>query len=285
MGTFATQPLHRALERNLTSVTSDLLPLSDFVCVVFIAFFSRLLAVHWLARLGIDSNLALAFEHGAMIAAVLAPFILYDRRFGSLASNGKLFALVRSHLVRFTAFTSMILALGSISHALDLVPYRWLFLWLGMSLLLTSLTRIVAYQFVRHLQRKGVLTEVIAVVGAGKVADRLVHALLKACPASVELIGVFDDKVIGAEPSMVHSRGNLADLIELGKTQKIDWILLTLPPTAEERLLAIVKRLSFVSAHWTVPAARGPRGPPSHHRLRRRCLACQPPRRSAHSTD
>jgi exopolysaccharide biosynthesis polyprenyl glycosylphosphotransferase len=36
-------------------------------------------------------------------------------------------------------------------------------------------------------------------------------------------------------------------LIELGKTRKIDWILLALPPTAEHRLLSIVQRLKALS--------------------------------------
>ncbi|MDO8704297.1 MAG: exopolysaccharide biosynthesis polyprenyl glycosylphosphotransferase, partial [Sulfuricaulis sp.] len=41
--------------------------------------------------------------------------------------------------------------------------------------------------------------------------------------------------------------GTLAQLIELGKTRKIDWILLTLPPTAEQRVLSMVQRLKALS--------------------------------------
>ena len=119
--------------------------------------------------------------------------------------------------------------------------------WFATSLLLTSLTRVLVAQYVRRLQRQGVLTEVIAVVGAGPVADRLVQALRQTRPETIELLGVFDDKTIGAVPGTIKPAGTLAQLIELGKTRKIDWILLTLPPTAEQRLLSIVRRLKALS--------------------------------------
>src|SRR4029077_12956754 len=131
--------------------------------------------------------------------------------------------------------------------ALDSFPNGWLLLWFVSSLSLTSLTRVLAAQYLRRLQRQGVLTEVIAVVGAGPVADRLVQALRQTRPETIELLGVFDDKILGAVPSTIRSSGTLAQLLELGKTRKIDWILLTLPPTAEHRLLSIVQRLKALS--------------------------------------
>src|SRR4029077_11689195 len=131
--------------------------------------------------------------------------------------------------------------------ALDSFPNGWLLLWFVSSLSLTSLTRVLAAQYVRRLQRQGVLTEVIAVVGAGPVADRLVQALRQTRPETLELLGVFDDKIIGALPSTIKSTGTIAHLLELGKTRKIDWILLTLPPTADTRLLSIVQRLKALS--------------------------------------
>jgi exopolysaccharide biosynthesis WecB/TagA/CpsF family protein len=48
-------------------------------------------------------------------------------------------------------------------------------------------------------------------------------------------------------PSTIKPTGTVAQLIELGKTRKIDWILLTLPPTAEQRLLSIMQRLKALS--------------------------------------
>jgi exopolysaccharide biosynthesis WecB/TagA/CpsF family protein len=234
--------------RNVAALASDLLPLCDFVCLFLAASVSTLLYTYWLTPLGLAlPRFGNAFGQAALVAAVLAPFILYDKRFGCVASRGQMPVLVRSYALRFTIFAGVVLALGAVSRALNNFPVGWLVIWFAASLVLTSLTRLLVAQTVRHLQRQGVLTEVIAVVGAGPVTDRLVQALRQARPETIELLGVFDDKIVGAVHSAIKPAGTLAQLIELGKTRKIDWILLTLPPTAEHRLLSIVQRLKALS--------------------------------------
>ena len=241
------RPAPRVSNRNLASLAGDLLPLSDFICLFLAASLSTLLYTYWLTPLGLVPGFGNDFEQGVLVATVLAPFILYDKRFGSVASRGQMPVLVRSYALRFALFAGVVLTLGAVSQALDNFPLGWLVIWFATSLLLTSLTRVLMARYVRRLQRQGVLTEVIAVVGAGPVADRLVQALRQTRPETIELLGVFDDKIVGAVPGTIKSAGTLAQLIELGKTRKIDWILLTLPPTAEHRLLSIVQRLKALS--------------------------------------
>ncbi|MHB8742406.1 MAG: WecB/TagA/CpsF family glycosyltransferase [Sulfuricaulis sp.] len=224
-----------------------MLLLSDLISLLLAAYLSALLYTHWLVPFSFTPRFGSNFGQAALIAAVLAPFILYDKHFGSVASRGQMSVLVRSYVLRFLIFSGVVLALGGVSQALDNFPRAWLVMWFATSLLLTSLTRVLVAQYVRHLQRQGVLTEVIAVVGTGPVADRLMQALRQTRPDTIELLGVFDDKIIGAGHSTVKPTGNLAQLIELGKTRKIDWILLTLPPTAEQRVLSIVQRLKALS--------------------------------------
>ncbi len=255
------RPVHRTLSRNLPVVASDLLPLFDLLCFFFAASISTELYALWampgdaaraaahVASVGLHRH----FEQAAWIAAVLAPFILYDKNFGSLArrgmarrgvaSRGQVAALVHSYARRFTLFAGVILVLGMVSGVLPTFPRGWVFTWFAASIVLTSLTRVMMASYVGRLQRQGAFTEVIAVVGAGPVADRLVQALRQTRSASIQLLGVFDDKIIGAVPSAIKSSGTVAQLLELGKTRKIDWILLTLPPTAEQRLLSIVQQL------------------------------------------
>ena len=202
---------------------------------------------YWLVPLSTLHDFTNDFWKAALVAAVLAPFILYDKRFGAVASRGQLSLLVRSYALRFTLFAGVVLVLAGVSHTLNGFPRDWLLAWFVMSLLLTSLTRVLVARTLRRLQHRGVLTEVIAVVGAGPVADRLVQALRQTRSETIELLGVFDDKIQGAVESTIKSTGTLAQLIELGKTRKIDWILLTLPPTAETRVLSMVQRLKALS--------------------------------------
>jgi exopolysaccharide biosynthesis WecB/TagA/CpsF family protein len=243
----AQQPAKASLSYNVVSMTGDLLLLSDLICLFLAAAISTVVYSHWLAPLGLTPGVGKDFAQAAMVAAVLGPFILYDKGFGSVASRGQMAVLVRSYALRFTIFAGVVLALGAASQALGNFPLGWLAVWFATSLLLASLTRVLVARYVRRLQRQGVLTEVIAVVGAGPVADRLVQALRQTRPETIELLGVFDDKIVGAVPGTIKPAGTLAQLIELGKTRKIDWILLTLPPTAEQRLLSIVRRLKALS--------------------------------------
>jgi exopolysaccharide biosynthesis WecB/TagA/CpsF family protein len=236
----------RRQTRNAASIASDLLPLCDVVCLFFAASIGSLLFNHWLAPVGLLHGFGNDSAQAALIAAIPAPFILYDKRFGSIASRGHASALVRSHGLRFALFAGMVLALGILTQVLDEFPHAWLAIWLTIALLSTSLTRVLVAKYVQRLQRQGVLTEVIAVVGAGPVADRLVHVLRQTRPETIELLGVFDDEP-AVEPATIKPAGTLAQLIELGKTRKIDWILLTLPPTAEHRLLALVQRLKALA--------------------------------------
>jgi Undecaprenyl-phosphate glucose phosphotransferase len=251
-GTFGTASVQRApmrsmFSRSWTELASDLLPLCDLLSLFLVASFGTALYAVWPTAADLAFGFEKSFEHKALIAVVLAPFILYDKRFGAIASLGQMSRLVRSHLFRFTIFAGLMLLLGATSRSLNTFPLAWLIVCFAASLLLTSLTRVLIAVYVRRLQRHGALTEVIAIVGAGPLADRLVQSLRQTRPACIEVLGIFDDKIAGAVPSEIKSSGTLAKLIELGKTRKIDWILLTLPATAEDRLQSITQRLRTLS--------------------------------------
>ena len=232
---------------NAASLSSDLLPIADFICLLLATTLTTLLVNHSVILLPTDLPFAKDIDQAALVAAVLAPFILYDKYFGAMASRGAAAAWMRSYALRFTVFAGVVFALGWMSASLDHFSAAWLASWFGLSLGLTSLTRVALARYLRHLQRQGILTEVVAVVGNGPVADRLVRALRQTRPETIELLGVFDDKVHGALPSSLKSSGTVEQLIELGKTRKIDWILVTLPSTAEQRLLSMVQRLKALS--------------------------------------
>lgn len=247
LGISTARPAPGVAPHKAATLASDLLPLFDFVGVLLATFISTLFYTHWVVPLRLGSGFGSDFTQETLVAAVLAAFLLYDRSFGTLASRGQTALLVRSYTLRFTLFSGVILALGGISQALEQFPLSWLAIWFIASLVVTSLTRTVMAHSLRRLQRKGMLSEVIAVVGAGPVADRLVQALRRSRPENIELLGVFDDKILGATPGAIKSSGNLEHLIALAKTRKIDWILVTLPPTAEQRMLAVVQRLKVLS--------------------------------------
>lgn len=226
--------------RTVAIIASDLLPPLDVVCLFLAAAIGTALYTHGFG----DPNAPAQFAPAPWVAAVLAPFILYDRHFGTRVSRGKTRDFLRPFAFRFSAFAAVVLMLGVVTRTLDRFPLGWLALWFTTSLLLTLLTRALMAKAVRILQRRGATTESVAIVGAGPLADRLVGELRQHRPNTVELLGVFDDRFARTERVCMVPVGDLSHLIEIGKSLRIDWIVLALPPTAEQRLLAIVQQLS-----------------------------------------
>jgi Undecaprenyl-phosphate glucose phosphotransferase len=178
-------------------------------------------------------------------AAVLAALAMYDRRLGVRARRGRVGSLLRRYAGGFLAFASASLVIALASDTLTGMPPGWLPACLGASLLLTSITRVLLVRKIRLLERDGVLTETIAVVGAGALADRLVRHLHETRRGAVEIVGIYDD--VPAEPGASRAHGTIADLIELAKTRTIDWIVLTMPCTDEDPLRSVVERLEALA--------------------------------------
>ena len=58
---------------------------------------------------------------------------------------------------------------------------------------------------------------------------------------------MFDDRGSRNDGRLFIPKGSIADLIELGKKRTIDWILVALPSTADDRVLEIVHDLKTLA--------------------------------------
>ena len=68
--------------------------------------------------------------------------------------------------------------------------------------------------------------------------------------SDIDVVGIFDDRDDARSPTQVgplHKLGNVSELVDFVRQARIDLLLVTLPLTAEERLLQILKRL------WVLP--------------------------------
>ncbi|MGD8926778.1 MAG: undecaprenyl-phosphate glucose phosphotransferase [Thioalkalispiraceae bacterium] len=244
---FAEPSSQRVVCCNAAHLATDLMPVFDIICIFSAAFLSVYLFDYWQTLRGLPLYAGSNLTQAAMIAGISSPFFLYNKHFGTIAGRGNKSKLLRSHFIRFMFFTGFVLVLNGFSPVVEKFPVMVLLIWVIAGLVLTSFFRLLAGYIVRRVQQQRKSTEVIAIVGAGRVADRLVQALHREHGENIELLGVFDDKVINAPPSAIKSAGTIKQLLELGKTRKIDWILLTLPATAEARVLEIVERLKELS--------------------------------------
>ncbi len=235
------------LSYNVVPMTSELLLIADFFSVMIALYISFFIYDFWLVSSGNTIFSWISVIQAILIAVIPAPFVLYDKHFGAIVSRGTIGKMLGTHILRFIILAGFIVLLTSLIQIHDRFPLELILIWAATSIILTSAARLVMAYMLRRYQRQGALIEVIAVVGAGPVADRLVEALQKSYSDTVELLGVFDDKIQSAPESKIKATGSINDLIDLGQTRKIDWILLTLPPTADRRILEIVERLKTLS--------------------------------------
>lgn len=236
----------RPLSRDTVAVIGDLLPLCDFSSVLIAAYFAT---VFYIAGLPPEAGQLFPMEtvgRAALAAAVIAPLVLCDRVFVSFASGGQTANLVRCYLVRFALFIGIVLALGVAARFLPGLPLPLLVFWFAASLLGTALIRALLVGALRRLERDGRLSERIAVVGEGEEAERLVAELAQQRPGRVAVLGPY------AEAPM-NGGASVADLLERGKSEPVDWILLAPPAgTSAEAEAALVHQLKSLA----VPLAR-----------------------------
>lgn len=126
----------------------------------------------------------------------------------------------------------------------------WAASWFGCGLLLLYIGRLVISSLVRHWTRQGRFVRRTIIVGGGEAGENLIHALESQRNSDLDIRGVFDDRGDERSPSRVAGRaklGNVDDLVEFARRTRIDLLLVSLPITAEERVLQMVRKL------WVLP--------------------------------
>ena len=89
-----------------------------------------------------------------------------------------------------------------------------------------------------------------AIVGGGPSAEALVRALDAEEHRDVQIVGIFDDRDEDRSPDMVGGYpklGTTDDLIEFVRRTHLDLVIFTLPITAEDRILQMLRKL------WVLP--------------------------------
>jgi Undecaprenyl-phosphate glucose phosphotransferase len=126
--------------------------------------------------------------------------------------------------------------------------------WLGgfyvIGLLALLAFRRALFVLVRRWTREGRLTRRTAIVGGGPVGEALAYALAAQRDSDVHVVGLFDDR--GDERSFgaiagARKLGTVDDLVEFARRTRVDLVIFSLPISAENRILQMLKKL------WVLP--------------------------------
>jgi Undecaprenyl-phosphate glucose phosphotransferase len=118
--------------------------------------------------------------------------------------------------------------------------------WFVLGALALVCARLVVAAIVDRLAKAGRLVRRTVIAGGGRDAEELIASLQADNDQQLEILGVFDDRndersaaTVGGYPKL----GDFAKLSAFCRSADVDLLIVTVPITAETRLLEILKRL------------------------------------------
>jgi len=183
----------------------------------------------------------------AAASAVLSfqAFQLYDL---SMLAN------VPRQLARITAAWSLVfVGLTAVAFFLKIgeeYSRLWLASWYMIGLFLLIGFRACLAIAVKHWAAQGRLNRRAVIVGGGPEARELIKALEASTDTDIRIYGVFDDRGGHRVESRIEGYpklGNVDELVAFGRKMRLDLLIVSLPITAETRLLQLMKKL------WVLP--------------------------------
>jgi Undecaprenyl-phosphate glucose phosphotransferase len=126
--------------------------------------------------------------------------------------------------------------------------------WLGTfylsGLAALTISRNLLFYLVRDWTRAGRLTRRTVIVGGGEPGAHVIEELRRQKDTGVEIIGLFDDRGderTGPDAAGERKLGSVDDLVEFGRRTRVDLVIFSLPISAENRILQMLKKL------WVLP--------------------------------
>lgn len=185
--------------------------------------------------------------------------------FASVLLANVLFNVARTHRIpayrTFVSQTGLVLGMWTVVmlalsvaafffKASDQVSRIWLVSWyLAGGIALISF-RFSLRGIVRHWTNQGKLKRRTVIVGGGKDAEVLIESIRKGADNDIRLFGLFDDRVDDRSPDMVAGcpkLGRVSDLIEFARQTRVDLVIVSMPLSAETRVLQMLRQL------WVLP--------------------------------
>ena len=122
--------------------------------------------------------------------------------------------------------------------------------WAISGVFAVGIGRLILRSRIRHWARNGRMERRAVIVGGGKNAEGLIRNLERQPDSDIRICGIFDDRDDRRSPPIVAGYpklGTISELVTFARKARIDMLIVTLPLSAEQRLLALLKQL------WVLP--------------------------------
>jgi Undecaprenyl-phosphate glucose phosphotransferase len=132
----------------------------------------------------------------------------------------------------------------------DLFSRVWLASWFAGGAVLLVAYRLGLRALVMRWTDEGRLRRRTVIVGGGKDAETLIEQIRSSASNDIALLGLFDDRIDERSPDAVAGYpklGKVADLIEFARRTPVDLVIVSMPLSAEKRVLDMLTQL------WVLP--------------------------------
>ncbi|HHG89503.1 MAG TPA: undecaprenyl-phosphate glucose phosphotransferase [Devosia sp.] len=239
----ALEVISRPVEQTLSSaVIVGIAQLIEFMLLASLGF-----AIYWSYVGGGDEAFYIPTILGA---SVLANILFNIARVHRVASYRTGFSQIGRVLASWSLVFMAIALVAFLFKASDQVSRVWMVSWYVSGSILLVLYRLSLRSLVQSWTVDGRLKRRTVIVGGGADAEELVRAIHRSADNDVELVGLFDDRADNRSPAMVAEcpkLGSVDELIEFARRTRLDLVIVSMPLSAESRVLQMLKRL------WVLP--------------------------------
>lgn len=147
------------------------------------------------------------------------------------------------------AFSLVALALFLLKSG-DLYSRGWVISWYAAGALFLLIERYLLAFGIRRWARNGIMERRAVIVGGGQPAKDLIRAIEQQQDNDIRICGIFDDRGSDRSPTIVAGYpklGTVQELVEFARQAHIDMLIISLPLSAEARILELLRML------WVLP--------------------------------
>ncbi len=205
----------------------------------------------YLAYVDYEGSRANVIYLGAVLIAATANMAIFQalNLYQMLAFSG----FVRSFTRIVFAWTAVMAGMMSLAFFVKIgadFSRVWIASWYASGLVALFGERLALSFLAKRWVREGRLYRRAVIVGGGPEAEHLIKALEASADTDLRIVGIFDDRgpdrvspLVAGYPKL----GNIDELVEFARNSRLDLLIVSLPVTAEKRLLELLNKL------WVLP--------------------------------
>jgi Undecaprenyl-phosphate glucose phosphotransferase len=194
-------------------------------------------------------------QHAFYIPVIMASCLLANVLFNAgrthrISAYRTVFSQTSRVLIGWTVVMTVLTVGIFFFKAADLFSRVWLASWYVSGAVLLVAYRLGLRALVMRWTAQGRLRRRTVIVGGGKDAESLIEQIRSGASNDIALLGLFDDRIDARSPDNVAGYpklGKVADLIEFARRTPVDLVIVSMPLSAEKRVLHMLTQL------WVLP--------------------------------